>query len=152
MSDLKLATANSAAIPSAHRSGLLCGSKWRWRDRLLPSKLWSASFRAAAICTLLICVTYGTPVAARGGHGMGGFGMHGGTRMGAGVSEGLLTPTYVLITVSKITDAEAFKVTMRNLLAADRPFASRLAVDVDKPVSWEGGAPEHIVVNSVRQS
>jgi hypothetical protein len=41
---------------------------------------------------------------------------------------------------------------MRNLLAADRPFASRLAVDVDKPVSWEGGAPEHIVVNSVRQS
>jgi len=25
-------------------------------------------------------------------------------------------------------------------------FRSRLGVDVDKPVSWEGGAPEHIVV------
>jgi hypothetical protein len=45
-----------------------------------------------------------------------------------------------------LTDAAAFKVTMRNLLVADRPFASRLAVDMDKPVSWEGGAPEHIVI------
>ena len=143
MSDLKLATANSAAIPSAHSSGLLCGCKWRWRDRLLQ-KPWSASVRAAAICTLLIGVTHGTPVAARGGHGMGGFGMHGGNRIGAG--EGLLTPTYVLITVSKITDAEAFKVAMRDLMAAETPPAGRLAVDTDKPVSWEGTAPEHVVM------
>jgi uncharacterized protein (DUF1330 family) len=83
---------------------------------------------------------------ARGGHGMGGFGMHGGNRMGAGVSEGLLTPTYVLVTVSKITDVEAFKVTMRDLIIAETPFAGRLAVDMDKPVSWEGTAPEHVVM------
>jgi uncharacterized protein (DUF1330 family) len=146
MSDLKLAIASSAAIPSALRSEPLCGSKWRWSVRLLGSKLWSASFRAAALCALLLCVTHGTPVAARGGHGMGGFGMHGGNRMGAGVSEGLLTPTYVLITVSKITDAEAFKVTMRDLMAAETPPAGRLAVDTDKPVSWEGTAPEHVVM------
>jgi uncharacterized protein (DUF1330 family) len=85
---------------------------------------------------------------ARGGfmHGMAGFGVQGGHRMGAGGSEGLLTPTYVLITVSKITDAEAFKVTMRDLMAADTPFAGRLAVDMDKPVSWEGTATEHVVM------
>jgi uncharacterized protein (DUF1330 family) len=146
MSDLKLAMAHSAAIESAHRSGPLFCSKWRWSVRLLESKLWSASCRAAAICTFVICVTHGGAVMARGGHGMGGFGMHGGNRMGAGVSEGLLTPTYVLVTVSKITDAEAFKVTMRDLMAAETPFAGRLAVDMDKPISWEGTAPEHVVM------
>jgi uncharacterized protein (DUF1330 family) len=99
-------------------------------------KTWSASFRAAAICAFLVCVASGT----------GGFGMHGGNRMGAGGSEGLLTPTFVLITVSKITDAVAFKVTMQHLTATETPFAGRLAVDIDKPVSWEGTAPEHVVM------
>ena len=79
-------------------------------------------------------------------HGMGGFGMHEGHRMGMGAGGGLLTPTYVLITVSKITDAEAFKVTVRDLMAADAAFAGRLAADVDKPVAWEGTAPEHVVM------
>jgi uncharacterized protein (DUF1330 family) len=85
---------------------------------------------------------------ARGGfmHGMGGFRMQGGHRVGAGGTEGILTPAYVLITISKITDADAFKVTMRNLTTADTAFAGRLAVDMDKPVSWEGTAPEHVVM------
>jgi uncharacterized protein (DUF1330 family) len=84
---------------------------------------------------------------ARGGF-MHGFGMHGGARMGshAGGREGMLTPAYVLITVSKITDAEAFKATLRDLTATSAPFAGRLAVDMDKPVSWEGTAPEHVVM------
>jgi uncharacterized protein (DUF1330 family) len=151
MGDLKLARANSAAVLSAQirrRSDPVCCSKSRWRVRFPELKTWSASFRAAAICTLLVCVASGTPVMARGGfmHGMGGFGMHGDHRMGAGGSEGLLTPTYVVITVSKVTDAEAFKVTMRDLATADTSFAGRLAVDMDKPVSWEGTAPEHVVM------
>jgi uncharacterized protein (DUF1330 family) len=105
----------------------------------------NASFRAAAVSTLLICVASGTPLMARGGgHGMGGFGMRGG-HVGASGAEGLLTPTYVLITVSKISDAEAFKVMMRDL-AGDASLAGRLAVDMDKPVSWEGSAPEHVVM------
>jgi hypothetical protein len=93
--------------------------------------------RAAAIGTLLIFVASGTPVMARGGfmHGMGGFSMHGGHRVGAEGTEGILTPAYVMITISKITDADAFKVTMRDLMTADTPFAGRLAVDMDKPVS-----------------
>ena len=101
MGDLKLARANSEAVLSAQirrRSDPVCCSKNRWR--VLPDlKTWSASFRAAAICTLLVCVASGTPVMARGGfmHGMGGFGMHGGHSTGAGGSQGLITPTYVLI-------------------------------------------------------
>jgi uncharacterized protein (DUF1330 family) len=151
MSDLKLARANSAAVLSPElrrRDDPLCRSKRRWRVRFPELKTWSASFRAAAICTFLVCIASGTPVMARGGfmHGMGGFGTHGGHRMGEAGSEGLLTPTYVLIIVSKVTDAEAFKVTMRDLVTADTPFAGRLAVDMDKPVPWEGTAPEHVVM------
>jgi uncharacterized protein (DUF1330 family) len=143
MSDLKLAHANSAVVQSPElrrREDPLCCSKRRWRVRRPELKTWSASCRAAAICTFLVCVASGTPVMARGGF------MHGGHGTGAGGSEGLLTPTYVLITVSKVTDAEAFKVTMRDLVTADTPFAGRLAVDMDKPVSWEGTAPEHVVM------
>ena len=56
-------------------------------------------------------------------HGMGGFGIHEGHGMGAG--EGVLTPTYVLITVLKITDAEAFKGALRDLMGADTSFGGR---------------------------
>jgi uncharacterized protein (DUF1330 family) len=151
MSDVKLARANSAVVLSIEfrrRAKPSCCSKRRWRVRLPELKTWSASFRAAAIGALLICVASGTPVMARGGfmHGMGGFSMHGGHRVGAGETEGILTPAYVLITISKITDADAFKVTMRDLMTADTAFAGRLAVDMDKPVSWEGTAPEHVVM------
>jgi uncharacterized protein (DUF1330 family) len=146
MGDLKLARATSAVVLSTELRRC-CSKRW-WRVRPLELKIWSASFRAAATCTLLICVASGTPVMARGGsmHGMGGFSMHGGHRVGAGGTEEILTPAYVLITISKIIDAEAFKVSMRDLMAADTPFAGRLAVDMDKPVSWEGTAPEHVVM------
>jgi uncharacterized protein (DUF1330 family) len=82
---------------------------------------------------------------ARGGHGMGGFAMQG-HRLGAGGGEGLLTPAYVLVSVSKITDAEAFKNTISDLMAAVTPFVGRVAVEMDKPVSWEGTAPEHMMM------
>jgi hypothetical protein len=88
MSDLKLARANSASEELRRRDDPLCCSKRRWKVRFPELKIWSASFRAAAICAFLVCVASGTPVTARGGHGMGGFGMHGGNRMGAGGSEG----------------------------------------------------------------
>jgi uncharacterized protein (DUF1330 family) len=127
---------SSATVLSAEirpHSGTVCLLKRRWTVRL--------TIRAAAICTLLVCFAGRTPVMARGGHG-GGFGMHGG-RMGGG---GLLTPVYVLIVVSKITDADVFKATMSALTTPSAAFAGRLAVDEDKPVAWEGTAPEHIVM------
>ena len=76
-------------------------------------------------------------------HGIGHFGIHGGARMGR---EDLLTPAYVLITASSISDADAFKVTIRDLLETAASFGGRLVVDVDKPVAWEGSASEHIVM------
>jgi uncharacterized protein (DUF1330 family) len=104
---------------------------------------------AAILCAIVVGVA-STPVMARGGfmhHGMGGFRLPGGPGMGAGPQQGLLTPAYVLITVSTITDAEAFKATMRDLMAAIAPFTGRLAVDMDKPASWEGTtAAEHLVM------
>jgi uncharacterized protein (DUF1330 family) len=95
-----------------------------------------------SLLSVVALAAWGRPVMARGG------GMHGGPRMGshAGGREGLLTPAYVLITVSKITDAEAFKAIVHDLIAATAPFAGRLAVDMDKPVSWDGTAPEHVVM------
>jgi uncharacterized protein (DUF1330 family) len=108
----------------------------------LASKRRRTPFKAAMICVLLVGAAWGRPLIARGSHGLGGFGMHG----HAGGREGFLTPVYVLITVSKITDAEAFKATLRDLTATTASFAARLAVDMDKPLSWDGPAPEHVVM------
>ena len=56
------------------------------------------------------------------------------------------TPAYVLITVSKMTDAEAFTNAIQALTDAATPSAGRLVVDLDKPVAWEGTAAEHVVM------
>jgi uncharacterized protein (DUF1330 family) len=108
----------------------------------LASKRRSTFFRSAMICALLVGAAWGGPLSARGGRGMGGFGMHG---LASG-REGFLTPAYVLITVSKITDTEAFKTTIRDLASGTAPFAARLAADIDKPASWDGTAVEHVVL------
>ena len=129
------------------RTDPIYGATARRRVRRAPAlETRSASFRAAAICILLINLAYVMPAMARGGHmhGIGGFGVHEGHGMGAG--GGLLTPTYVLITVSKITNAEAFKGALRDLMAAETPFGGRVAMDTDKPIYWEGTAAEHVVM------
>jgi uncharacterized protein (DUF1330 family) len=58
----------------------------------------------------------------------------------------MITPVYVLITVSKITDMETFKAAVSGLTAPNAAFNGRLAVDADKPAAWEGTAAEHIVM------
>jgi len=131
------------------RTDPVYGATARRRVRRAPApETRSASFRASAICILLLNLAYVTPAMARGGHmhGMGGFGGHEGHGVDAG--GGLLTPTYVLITVSKITDVEAFKGALRDLMAAETPFGGRVAMDTDKPIywDWEGTAAEHVVM------
>jgi uncharacterized protein (DUF1330 family) len=139
---------NSAAALSAEitrRSDAAYCSPIRRKGRGVPAfEIRSASFRASAICMLLANLAYGTPAMARGGHmhGMGEFGIH----ESHGMGEGVLTPTYVLITVSKITDAGAFKGALRDLMGADTSFGGRLSMDTDKPLAWEGTAPEHVVM------
>jgi uncharacterized protein (DUF1330 family) len=151
MNHLRSARGNSAAALSTEirrrMDPVYCSTMRRRGRRVAVFETWSASFRASAICILLLFnLAYVTPVMARGGHmrGMGGFGIHEGH--GIGGSEGLLTPTYVLITVSKVIDAEAFKGALRDLMAADTPLGGRLAMDTDKPVYWEGTAAEHVVM------
>jgi hypothetical protein len=129
MSVSQLACSNSAKVMCVGPRGEpACFSKRRWTTLL----------RAAALGVLFVCFAGGTSVMARGGHGVGGFGMHGG-RMGGG--GGLLTPVYVMIVVSKITDADGFKSAINELTAPNAAFAGRLAVDVDKPLAWDGTAP-----------
>jgi uncharacterized protein (DUF1330 family) len=101
--------------------------------------------RTGTITFLFVFITSVAPAMARGGHmhGLGGFGLHEGHGMRGGGE--LLTPTFVLIAVSKITDAEAFKGAM-HVMAADTSVAGRVAMDTDKPVYWEGTAAEHVVV------
>jgi hypothetical protein len=72
---------------------------------------WIASLRASAISLVLICVACASPAMARGGHihGMGGFGLHDSRENGLGLRGEMRTPAYVMITVSKITDAELLK-------------------------------------------
>jgi uncharacterized protein (DUF1330 family) len=80
-----------------------------------------------------------------GGHGFGGFGFHGEGRMGRG--GGMMpAPDYVLIAVSSVTDEAAFKKTLEELPGTVASFSGRLAVDVEKPLAWEGTASEYVVM------
>ncbi|MEI9923479.1 MAG: DUF1330 domain-containing protein [Bradyrhizobium sp.] len=97
-------------------------------------------FQTSAIALLLVCNAYITPAMARGGH-MHAFGVHEGHGMGGG----LLTPAYVLITVSKITNPDAFKTAIQDLMA-DTSSGGRVTADEDKPMALEGTAPEHVVM------
>jgi uncharacterized protein (DUF1330 family) len=103
------------------------------------------SFKAAAFVAM-IGLALTPPAAARGGggHGMGGFGFHGGGRMGRG--DRMMAPAYVLITVSSVSDADAFKKAIQDMTAAVASSGGRLAVDSENPPAWEGPAPEHVVM------
>jgi len=88
--------------------------------------------RVAAFGAMIGLVWTPPAVARGGGHGMGGFGLHGG-RVGRG--ERTMAAAYVLIIVSSVSDATAVA-----------SFTGRLAVDAEKPPAWEGPAPEHVVI------
>jgi uncharacterized protein (DUF1330 family) len=107
-----------------------------WIDRFL---------KAAAFGAMLVLLVT-PPALARGGggHGMGGFGLHGGGRMGRG--ERLVTPAYVLITISSVSDADALKKAIQAMATSVASFSGRLAIDAEKPLAWEGAAPEHVVL------
>jgi uncharacterized protein (DUF1330 family) len=138
MSDPRCIHPAPACLPSGETGDLFTARSQR-RPRQPKPK---GHTLAAVVCALLVGITSGTTAIARGGHGMGGFGIHG----HAGGREGFLTPAYVLITISKITDAEAFKATMQDLITTTAPFAGRLAADMDKPISWDGTAAEHVAM------
>ena len=58
----------------------------------------------------------------------------------------MMAPAYVLITVSSVSDPDAFKKAIQDMTTAVASLTGRLAVDAEKPPAWEGPAPEHIVM------
>jgi uncharacterized protein (DUF1330 family) len=112
------------------------------------AEAWIASWRASAISLVLISFACAPPAMARGGHihGVGGSGLHDHREVALGPRGEKRTPAYVLITVSKITDAEPFRNAIQALTDAATPSAGRLVVDLDKPVAWDGTAAEHVVM------
>lgn len=82
---------------------------------------------------------------ARGaGHGLGGFSLRPGGRMDR--SDRVGTPAYVLISVSSVSNADAFKKTLQDAATAAATFTGRLAADADKPAAWVGIAAERVVM------
>ena len=100
----------------------------------------------AAAFGAMIGLVWTPPAVARGGggHEMGGFGFHGGGRVGRG--DRMMAPAYVLITVSSVSDTDAFKKVIQDMTAKVASSGGRLAVDAEKPPAWEGPAPEHVVM------
>ena len=85
-----------------------------------------------------------------GGHGGGGHGAHAshGVSSDHGSRERRLgvAPVYVLVSVSRITDAEGFRAAMGSLSTALGSLG-RLAASADRVASWEGGgASEHLTM------
>ncbi|MEE7441911.1 DUF1330 domain-containing protein [Methylobacterium oryzae] len=87
---------------------------------------------------------YGGP-GMGGGPDMGGRGMHDFGGMGGRGMRGS-APALVLVTVDKVTNADAFKTLMAALGPALATFSGRLTVDADNPTSWEGTAARHIAM------
>jgi uncharacterized protein (DUF1330 family) len=100
----------------------------------------------ALVFSALISLICDATATARGGggHGMGGFGFH--HRGIAGLHDRTVAPAFVLITVSSVSDPDAFKKALQDMTSAVAPFSGRLAVDAERPPAWEGAAPEQVVV------
>jgi uncharacterized protein (DUF1330 family) len=86
-----------------------------------------------------------TGSAARGGRGMRGGAMTGG-EPGGREGGAMLTPAYVLISVSKINDADGLEKALSDLRPTLPGIGARLSADTDTPEAWVGSAPEHVMV------
>jgi uncharacterized protein (DUF1330 family) len=102
------------------------------------------SFKAAVLWVSISLLWIAPAMARGGGHRMGGFGLHAGGGMGRGGH--MMAPAYVLITVSSVSDANAFKKAIDDMTTAVASFTGRLAADTEKPPAWDGAAADHVVM------
>ncbi len=98
----------------------------------------------AVLCVSLFMLWTAPAMARGGGHGMGGFGFHAGGQMDRGGH--MLAPAYVLITVLTVSDADAYKKAIEDMMTAVAPFTGRLAADAEKPPAWAGAPANHVVM------
>lgn len=93
-----------------------------------------------ALVVSLAFVAIASQASARGGHSHG---LHGFGELGR---HGEMAPAYVIINVAKIQDEQLFKAATDQLNSAIATFSCRIIADVDKPVSWYGEAPVHLLM------
>ncbi|SHN78190.1 DUF1330 domain-containing protein [Bradyrhizobium erythrophlei] len=104
------------------------------------------NFRKLALVVSVAFLATASQVAARGGHGMRGFGGMGHRGLSSGLTSLTITPAYVIINASKIEDEKAFRTATDDLSSTVATFSGRIVADVDKPLSWEGDAPVHLLM------
>jgi uncharacterized protein (DUF1330 family) len=108
----------------------------------------SVSFKIAAIglaLALALVVSLSPAALARGGH-IGSFGHIGHGGFGGGAAGAIVTPAYVLISTTALSDKDGFANALHGLADAVLPFEGRVISDVDNPPSWEGTAAAHVTV------
>jgi uncharacterized protein (DUF1330 family) len=141
------------------RTGASEADTSRHRANACRRGLFSTLSGTAAIGLSIALVASLSPAAlARDGFGhMGHFGGAGHTRMGpmghvggfAGGEGGhgaIMTPAYVLITTTALTDNDAFATALHGLPDAVLPFEGRVVSDVGSPPSWDGAAAAHVTM------
>jgi len=121
----------------------------------------TAISRAAAFgLAMALVASLSPPALARGGFGhmghLGGAGHVGlghmghvggfGARGGEGGHGMIVTPTYVLISATALSDKDAFANALHGLADAVLPFEGRVISDVDTPPPWEGTAAAHVTM------
>ncbi|MGJ4946118.1 DUF1330 domain-containing protein [Bradyrhizobium sp. HKCCYLS1011] len=104
---------------------------------------------AAIGLAIALTAALSSPTLARGGFGHighGGFGHMGLGHIGHGGGEAIMTPTYVLISTTRLNDKDAFINALHGLADAVPSFEGRVVSDVDNPPSWDGTAAAHVTM------
>lgn len=135
------------ASHTRHRAGTRVDSRRR------PLRHVNASMTSRLVAlglAISLALSASSAALARGGFGhighiggLGHIGHGGGGDAGHGA---LVTPAYVLISASTLSDKDAFANAVHSLPNAVLPFEGRVISDADTPPSWEGSAAAHVAI------
>jgi uncharacterized protein (DUF1330 family) len=131
----------------------------RRRAAVLRHAALTTSKLAAIGIAIALTLSASPPALARGGFGhighhgelghMGQLGGVGHIGHGSGIEGGraaIVTPAYVLISTTALSDKNGFADALHGLADAVLPFEGRVISDVDTPSSWEGTAAAHVTM------
>jgi uncharacterized protein (DUF1330 family) len=131
----------------AHHEAGTCVHMRRRAAVLRPAALTTSKLAAIGIA-IALTLSASPPALARGGFGHlrhpGGLGHIGHGRSTEGGRAAIVTPAYVLISTSALTDKDGFANALHGLADAVLPFEGRVISDVDTRSSWEGTAAAHV--------
>ena len=58
----------------------------------------------------------------------------------------MTAPAYALVTVLAVSDADAYKKAIEDMMTGVAPFNGRLAANAEKPPAWLGAPADHVVM------